>query len=282
MLGTAIIIFREVLEAALIIGILAAAPRNIPHSRRWLAAGVAAGLLGSAVVASSTDAIGAFADGIGQELFNAIVLGVAVLMLAWHNIWMSSHGATLAAEAKALGGKISDGASECSALFLVVALAVLREGSESVLFLYGIAVSGETGHAAMLFGGLLGALAGVVVGFAIYAGLLRLPIRWFFTATSALVLLLAASLASQAARFLIQADLLPSLISPVWDTTEVMPEKSPLGMLLHTLIGYDSHPAGMQLVFYLGVFFAVLAGMLLAGRHQRERYKQKGISLKAA
>jgi high-affinity iron transporter len=264
MLATAIIIFREVLEAALIIGILAAATRAISGSRRWLVAGVLVGLVGSALVAASTDAIGELADGIGQELFNAIVLGIAVLMLAWHNIWMSSHGKALAASASAMGKDIREGRLESSALFLIVALAVLREGSESVLFLYGIAASVESSQSAMLLGGLVGALAGVVVGYGIYAGLVRLPVRWFFSATSALVLLLAASMASQAAHFLIQADLLPSLASPVWDSSAVLPEQSALGMVLHTLIGYDES-AGMQLLFYIAVLIAIGLGMYLAG-----------------
>jgi high-affinity iron transporter len=265
MLATAIIIFREVLEAALIIGILAAATRAISGSRRWLVAGVLVGLVGSALVAASTDAIGELADGIGQELFNAIVLGIAVLMLAWHNIWMSSHGKVLAASASAMGKDIREGRLESSALFLIVALAVLREGSESVLFLYGIAAAEESSQSAMLLGGLAGALAGVVVGYGIYAGLVRLPVRWFFSATSALVLLLAASMASQAAHFLIQADLLPSLASPVWDSSAVLPEQSALGMVLHTLIGYDANPAGMQLLFYIAALIAIGLGMYLAG-----------------
>ncbi len=144
-----------------------------------------------ALVAAFTDVIGSFASGIGQELFNAIVLGIAVLMLAWHNIWMSSHGAELAANARAVGGDIRDGRSECSALLLIVGLAVLREGSETVLFLYGIAAS-ESGRSSMLFGGLAGMVLGIVAGYAVYAGLLRVPLRWFFKATSVLVLLLAA------------------------------------------------------------------------------------------
>jgi len=275
MLGTAIIIFREVLEAALIIGILAAATRTISGSRRWLVAGVLAGLIGSAMVAASTDAIGELADGIGQELFNAIVLGIAVLMLAWHNIWMSSHGKALAASASAMGKDIREGRIESSALFLIVGLAVLREGSESVLFLYGIAASEESGQSGMLLGGLSGALAGVAVGYGIYAGLVRLPVRWFFSATSALVLLLAASMASQSAHYLIQADLLPSLASPLWDSSAVLPEHSALGMVLHTLIGYDSNPAGMQLVFYLAALVAIGLGMYLAGgkRHSDKSAK---------
>lgn len=275
MLATAIIIFREVLEAALIIGILAAATRAISGSRRWLVAGVLVGLVGSALVAASTDAIGELADGIGQELFNAIVLGIAVVMLAWHNIWMSSHGKALAASASAMGKDIREGRLESSALFLIVALAVLREGSESVLFLYGIAAAEESSQSAMLLGGLAGALAGVVVGYGIYAGLVRLPVRWFFSATSALVLLLAASMASQAAHFLIQADLLPSLVSPVWDSSAVLSEQSALGMVLHTLIGYDANPAGMQLLFYIAALIAIGLGMYLAGgkRHSHKAAK---------
>jgi high-affinity iron transporter len=96
MFATAIIVFREVLEASIIIGILTAATRSIHGSKRWLAAGLVAGLVGSGLVAASTDVIGSLASGIGQEIFNTIVLGIAVLMLAWHNIWMASHGAALA------------------------------------------------------------------------------------------------------------------------------------------------------------------------------------------
>lgn len=275
MFGTAIIVFREVLEAALIIGIVAAATHNVPGSRRWLIAGLIAGLAGSAVVAASTDAISSFASGMGQELFNACVLGLAVLMLGWHNIWMSAHGAALAASASSLGSDIRDGRSECSALLLIVGLAVLREGSETVLFLYGIAAS-ENAKSSMLVGGLSGMALGILVGYAIYAGLLRVPLRWFFSATSLLVLLLAAGMASQAARFLIQADLLPSLAAPLWDTSSVLPENGVAGMLLHSLVGYDSRPAGMQLVFYIAALVAIMAGMKWVGRSHKTNSSTKG------
>jgi high-affinity iron transporter len=277
MFGTAIIVFREVLEAALIIGIVAAATHSISGSRRWLAAGLLAGLAGSVAVAASADVIGSFASGMGQELFNASVLGIAVLMLAWHNIWMSSHGAALAASARSVGSDIRDGRSECSVLMLIVGLAVLREGSETVLFLYGMAAS-QSGRSSMLIGGLSGMVLGIVAGYAIYAGLLRVPLRWFFKATGILVLLLAAGMASQAARFLIQADLLPSLAAPLWDTSAVLPENRVPGMLLHSLIGYDSHPAGMQLVFYIVVLVAIFAGMQWANRPHKPNPSSKGVA----
>ena len=266
MFGTALIVFREVLEAALIIGIVSAATRGLPGRNRWLAAGLLAGLAGAALVAASTEAIATLASGIGQELFNAIVLGLAVLLLAWHSIWMASHGAELAAGARRVGNRLREGGSECSILLVVVGLAVLREGSETVLFLYGIAASDEVNWSAMLPGAVAGLLAGAAVGYALYAGLLRIPMRWFFTATSALVLLLAAGLASQAARFLIQADLLPSLAAPLWDSSSMLPPHSLPGLLLHGLVGYDARPTGMQLVFYMTTLLAIVIGMRWAKR----------------
>jgi high-affinity iron transporter len=261
MFATAIIVFREVLEAALIIGIVAAATRSVPGRSRWLAAGVAAGLAGATLVALGTGRIADLAGGMGQELFNAVVLGIAVIMLAWHNLWMSAHGAALAADARNVGRAISDGRRECSILLVIVGLAVLREGSETVLFLYGIAASEGGASWPMLAGGVAGIAAGIAVGYTMYAGLLRIPLRWFFTATGVLVLFLAAGMASQAARFLIQADLLPSLAAPLWDTSALLPQGSIAGVLLHSLVGYDARPAGMQIVFYVLALGTIAAGM---------------------
>jgi high-affinity iron transporter len=266
MFATAVIVFREVLEAALLIGIVAAATRAVPGRNRWLAAGIVAGLLGAGLVALGTGRIAELASGVGQELFNAAVLGLAVAMLAWHNLWMSSHGAALAADARNVGHAIRDGRRECSVLLIVVGLAVLREGSETVLFLYGIAASEGGASLPMLAGGLVGIAAGIAAGYSLYAGLLRIPLRWFFTATGVLVLFLAAGMASQAARFLIQADLLPSLVAPLWDTSTLLPQTSLVGTLLHSLVGYDARPAGMQIVFFVFVLVAIAMGMRWVNR----------------
>lgn len=266
MLGTGIIVFREVLEAALIIGIIAAATRDVPGRSRWIVAGLLAGLTGAGILAASADRLANLADGIGQEIFNAGVLGVAVLMLAWHNIWMTRHGAELSAQAKKVGKSIQEGSRECSILLLVVGLAVLREGAETVLFLYGVTLSGGGSAMSMLLGGLLGALAGAGVGALLYAGLLRIPLRWFFGATATLVLLLAAGMASQAARHLIQADLLPSLASPLWDMSALLPDGSIPGLLLKAFIGYEARPTGMQFLFYVVALVAIGAGMRLSRR----------------
>jgi high-affinity iron transporter len=261
MFAAALIVFRESLEASLIISIMAAATRGIPSRARWIVTGIFAGLTGAALVASSMGLISNLASGMGQELFNAGILTLAVGMLAWHNIWMSVHGREMAAQALNTAREINDGTRERSVIFLVVALAVLREGSETVLFLYSLATSSENGLRTTIGGGLSGLAGGLLVGGLLYAGLLRIPLRWFFSITGILVLLLAASMASQAARFLIQADVLPSLGAPLWDTSNVLAQTTAVGTLLHGLIGYDAQPAGMQIVFYVVVLIAIGAGM---------------------
>jgi high-affinity iron transporter len=266
MFGTALIVFREVLEAALIVGIVGAATRGIPGRARWIGAGIGAGILGSLAVAAGARALSQLAQGMGQELFDASILGIAVVMLGWHNIWMSVHGRELAENAKQIGGDIRSGAKELSVLLVVVAIAVLREGSETVLFLYGVAISGGAARAPMITGGFIGLAGGVAVGWLLFAGLLRIPIKWFFTATSVLVLLLAAGMASQAARFLIQADVVPSLAAPLWDTSRLISNSSMVGRALTGIVGYDARPAGMQIAFFVTVLVVVWLGMAWARR----------------
>ena len=261
MLATAIIVFREVLEAALIIGIVMAASRGAPGRERWVASGIAAGFLGALGVAAAAGAISAAAEGIGQELFDATILFAAVVMLGWHNIWMSGHGRDLAAHAVQLGGAVRSGAQPLWALAFAVALAVLREGSETVLFLYGIALASSGGAVAMALGGAVGLALGVAAGTAIYWGLVSIPMRLLFTVTSWLVLLLAAGLASQGAAFLMQADLLPPLGANLWDTSFLLSDQSIPGRILHTLIGYTAQPAGIQLVFYLATL-SIIGGLM--------------------
>jgi high-affinity iron transporter len=261
MSGTALIVFREVLEAALILGIVAAATRGVPGRGARLAWGVMLGLAGSCAVAFGTEAIANWADGVGQEIFNASILLVAVAMLAWHNLWMARHGRELAATARATGDAVRNGTREMSVLMLVVALAVLREGSETVLFLYGVSLSGGSGPGEIATGALIGLAGGATVGGLLYAGLLRIPLRWFFSATSALVLLLAAGMAAQAARFLIQADILPAMATPLWDTSAFLPDGSAVASLMRGLMGYEARPAGLQVLFFVVALAAIVAGM---------------------
>ena len=261
MFGSAIIVFRETLEAALIIGIIAAATRGLPFRNTWLLGGIAAGVVGSLIVASLTGRIAELAEGAGQELFNASVLGLAALMLAGHNIWMARHGMQLARNARQIGHEVVSGSRAMSALGVVIALAILREGSETALFLYGLLTGGEETLATVLGGGALGFFVGAVAGYGLYAGFLRIPARMFFAVTGGLILFLAAAMASQAAGFLVQADVLPSLANPLWNTSWLLDNTSVVGRFLHALVGYEAMPSGIQVVFYTVTLILVLAGM---------------------
>lgn len=251
MLGSAIIVFREVLEAALIIGIVLAATAGIPGRSLWVAGGVGVGIAGAGVVAFFAESIAAMAQGSGQELFNAGILVVAVSMLAWHQIWMSRHGREMSAAFKTLGQSIKVGDSTLRALAIVVGSAILREGSEAVLFLFGVAASSDASTASLISGAAIGLLCGAVCGGGLYFGLVRIPPRYLFGVTGWLITLLAAAMAAQAAGLLVQAGYLPTLVDELWDSSAVLERSSALGQLLHILVGYDDRPTGIQMLVYL-------------------------------
>ncbi len=265
MFAASIILFRESLEAALIISIVLTATRGLRHRGLWVNLGMLAGIAGAGVVALFAREIAAMAEGTGQELFNAGVLLAACLMLGWHNIWMAGHGRELATQASQAGKAVSAGERHMSTLAIVVGLAVLREGSEVVLFVTGI-LAGGSGTSGVLAGAVMGLAGGVMFGVLIYQGLMRIPLRHFFSVTGWLILLLAAGLASQAAGFLAQAGYLDLLQSPVWDSSAFLTERSIMGRLLHSLVGYTARPSGMQLIFWASTLVLIWGLMSIARR----------------
>jgi len=251
MLAALLIVFREVIEAGLIIGIVLAAAKSVPGRGRTVTLGVVAGVAGACLVAAFAGQLGRLFAGSGQEVFQASVLMAAVLMLAWHNIWMANHGRELARDARALGAAVREGGRPLAALGVVVAIAVLREGSEVVLFMYGIAATGGASAPAMVAGGLIGVAAGAAVTGLIYAGLLAVPAGRLLSVTGWLITLLAAGMACQAVAFLQQAGYLDVLATPLWNSGWLLSEQSIPGRLLHTLVGYTEQPDGLQVVAYV-------------------------------
>jgi high-affinity iron transporter len=176
---------------------------------------------------------------------------------------MARHGREIADEMRQVGTAVSEGAKPLTALAVVVGLAVLREGSEVVLFLYGIMASG-TSMSATLVGGILGIATGVAFTALTYYGLLAIPNRYIFSVTSWLIALLAAGMAAQAVHFLNNAGLLVVLDRTVWDTSWLLSEGSILGRLFHALIGYTERPTELQLMVYIATLLAMFALMRLA------------------
>jgi high-affinity iron transporter len=264
-----IIVFREVFEAGLIIGIVLAVTRTVPHRNRWIGGGVLAGVLLACVVAGFTGALSNLFAGMGQELFNAAILGLAVVMLTWHNVWMARHGSELAGELRLAGQAVVEGSKSLLALAVVVGVAVLREGSEVVLFLYGVLAGGNDSGWSVAFGGVAGLALGAIVCMLTYFGLVRIPMRALFTTTTVLIALLAAGMAAQAAAFLEKANWLTAMDTVVWDSGWMLSESSIPGRALHTLIGYTDQPTEMQIMVYLAVLAVTFVLMRLYGTPAR-------------
>ncbi|MGA8603038.1 MAG: FTR1 family protein [Beijerinckiaceae bacterium] len=261
MLGALLIVFREVVEAGLIVGIVLAVTQGMAGRNLLIAGGIGAGLIGASVVAAFAGVLSELFEGSGQELFNASVLILAAIMLGWHNIWMARHGREIAEEMFAVGRSVFAGNKPPSALAIVIAIAVLREGSEVVLFLYGIVVShNETGWSIAL-GGVLGLAAGIALSALTYVGLIQIPARRLFQVTSALIALMAAGMAAQAIAFLAQADIATALGARIWDTSRFIADDSILGRVLHTLFGYTDRPTELQFLVYLATLALILGLM---------------------
>jgi high-affinity iron transporter len=257
MLGALLIVFREVIEAGLVVGIVLAATRGIAGRGSYVALGIVAGAFGAGIVAMFAGAISNAFQGSGQELLNAIVLIVAVISLTWHNVWMAEHGREIVTKLRQVGADISAGRKPLTALAVVVFVAVMREGSEIVLFLYGIVVAG-TSMTALLAGGLLGLVAGAALSALSYLGLIAIPTRYIFSVTTVLLSLLAAGMASQAVRFLQAAGVVTALHSRLWDSSWLLSDSSIVGRMLHVLVGYTDKPTVLQVMIYLATLATIV------------------------
>jgi len=266
MLATLIIVFREVIEAGLIIGIVLSATRGVPGRGRWVSLGVTVGIFGAGLVALFADSIANMVDGAGQEIFNASVMAIAVSMLTAHNVWMARSGRRVGNDMQSLGMAVADGQRSLIAMAAVVGVAVLREGSEIVLFLYGIALTQSNEGLQMLMGGGMGVVLGGVVTAALYFGLLQIPTSRLFSVTSYMLALVAAGMAAQAVAFLQQAGLVNAFPSVLWDSSDWLSQGSLAGQALHTLIGYAERPTGLQLLVYGATLGSIFALMRLVGQ----------------
>ena len=261
MLASALIVFREVIEAALIVSIIMAATRQVAGRTRWVGLGVVLGLGGSFTVAAFANIIANSCDGDGQEISNALILLCAVALISWHVVWMNSHGRKLATDMRAIGQDVASGTRHMRILALVIGLAVMREGSEIVLMLQGL-TSGNSQSPMSVYGGaVLGFGAGLLLSTLIYCGLLVLPIGRVFAVTNGFLILIAAGMAARAANLLMQAGLLSSLGGRVWDTRQLISESSLAGQILAALTGYMANPDGLEVLCYVATVTVILTFM---------------------
>lgn len=262
MFSTAIVIFRESMEIAMIIGILLAATRGLSGRMPWILAGIGAGVVGASLVAVFAESIANALSGSGQEMFNAVILLAAAGMIGWTLIWMRKHARELTAQLRKVGQGVSDGELPLYSLAVIVGLAMLREGSEIVLFVYGMLL-GEQTVASVVMGCIVGAFLGTLTGVMIYYGLIRMAAKHMLNITSWMLMLLVAGLMSQAAGYLSAAGYFAHMSDPLWDSSWLLSDGSVAGQVLQVLVGYTAQPSMVQLLFYA----TTLAVLVLCSMH---------------
>lgn len=267
MFQIAIVVFREILEIALIVGILTAATKGIPGRNKWLFGGLILGIAGATTIAFFTDQISESLDGMGQEFFNGLILLSAAFMISWTVLWMQKHARSLSSELKRLGNFVREGQKPLYILLVVVFLSVLREGAEIVLFTYSYYLSG-TAIEQIIFGLVSGIILGSAVGCALYFGMLKAFGKYFFIVTTWLLAFLASGIAAQGIGFWINAEIVPSLGNPVIDLSGILSQQSYFGKFLHIFFGYMDQPAGSQLIAYFLTLGTLVIGLRIAKKMQ--------------
>ncbi|BEV73131.1 MULTISPECIES: FTR1 family protein [unclassified Paludibacterium] len=257
------IVWRESIEAMLVVGILNAWLRSNPAAARgrvFLWGGVLAGLALAALLAFGLFAASeVFAD--KQELFQLAMVMLASVLIVQMVLWMRRHGRTLKRDIEQ-GLSAQAEQQNWWGVLTLAALAVGREGSETVVFLYGTLSAAD--HATLL-NLVLAGMAGFLLALAMYAvlqlGSRVLSWRVFFRITEVMLLLLAGALFVSGVEKMISLDWLPALMDPVWDSSRLLDDSSALGGVLAALTGYRAHPALTSLLGY-GLFWLAVWGLM--------------------
>jgi high-affinity iron transporter len=260
MLPSILLVFREGLEAALIVGIVLGYLKKIGRLdwQRYVWSGVIAAVVASLGVAMGLQLIGAQLTGRGEEIFEGITMFLAAGVLTYMIFWMRYQGRFIKM-ALERDVQVAVTAGQDWALASLTFIAVFREGVETVLFLSAaafVATAGET-----LWGGLIGLAAAIAVGWLIFATTVRLDVRRFFDVTSVLLLLFAAGLLAHGVHEFQEASLIPVIIQHVWDINHILDEKSTLGSILKSLFGYNGNPSLVEVLSYVGYYLIVLSSV---------------------
>jgi high-affinity iron transporter len=269
------IVWRESVEALLVVGILYAWLKNGDADARrgipYLWAGVAVGLLAAIALGAALVGFTEELSGDAQDYFQTGMVLVACVLIVQMVLWMKHHGRSMKRDMEASLAKSKQDANWWG-VSLLVALAIAREGSETVIFLYGLGF-GQSGHVDPMQ--YLAVAIGLALAFLTFY-LLQLggkifSWRLFFRVTEIMLLFLAAGLFETGVDKLIDKEILPVVMNQVWDTSWLLDDSSTFGSLVATLTGYRAHPAGMNLIAY-AVYWGVIFLLL---RRSKNRMAQK-------
>ncbi|WP_069353952.1 FTR1 family iron permease [Burkholderia cenocepacia] len=255
------IVWRESVEALLVVGILYAWLKNGDDDARrglpFLWAGVAVGLLMAVGLGAALVGFTEVLSGDAQDYFQTAMVLIACVLIVQMVLWMRRHGRTLKRDMEqSLQQSTRD--SNWWGVAVLVALAIAREGSETVIFLYGLGF-GQSGHVdgSQMLAVVIGLGLAFLTFYLLQLGGKYFSWRHFFRVTEVMLLFLGAGLFQTGVDKLIDKEILPLGISQVWDTSAILDDSGTFGSLVATLTGYRAHPALTNLVAY-AVYWAVV------------------------
>ncbi len=257
MLPSFLLTLREGVEVSLIIGIILGTLVKLkrPHLRSsvWLGVGMASIFsLGAAVIIHS---VGTSFTGRSEEIFEGVTMIIAAIVLTWVIFWMNRQARNLNRNLEADVRSATSGHGRW-ALFSLAFFAVLREGIEIGLFL--TTTTFTVGITTTVLGALLGLTVAIAVTSILVTSITKLRLKTFFISTSALLILFSAGLVGHAVHEFNEANLIPTLVNPLWDISQILAESSSLGQTLKVLFGYNANPSLTEVIAYFGYYVLLL------------------------
>jgi high-affinity iron transporter len=269
MLPSYLLSLREGIEAALIIGILLGALRQMRRaelsSSVWV--GVISASLLSVLASILLTVLGLSLEGRTEQIFEGITMLLAASVLTWMIFWMSR-------QSRNIKGELESGVHRAAfeggkrGLFVLAFLAVLREGIELALFLAAAVFASDVQQT--LIGTFLGLGTAILLGWSLFATTVRLDLRRFFRVTGFLLILFAAGLVAHGVHEFNEAGLLPAVIEHVWNVNPILDEASTLGSMFAALFGYNGDPSLTEVIAYLAYFITIFIGLRLSNQRAEE------------
>ncbi len=273
MLPSYLLSLREGLEAALIVGILLGALRQIRRNELkpivWLGVYSAVGV--SLIAAVLLSSFGLSLEGTAERIFEGLTMILAAVLLTWMIFWMSRVGRTLKSDLEADVQRAANISSK-RALFLVAFVAVLREGLELAIFLTATIFASDA--AQTIFGAFLGLGTAILLGWSLFATTVRLDLQRFFQVTGWLLILFAAGLVAHGVHEFNEVGWIPAIIEHIWDVNHILNEKSLIGQFLTALFGYNGNPSLTEVFAY----FLYLVSVFLLFETGRTKAKTATVS----
>lgn len=258
MFKIALVVFRECLEISMVLGIIFAATKSVKNSLVYIVGGVMAGIIAASLLAFFITKLTFSFSGFGEELFDVFVILLTVIVVGATAIWVKRSAPKMSGRMSDLSTRIERGLAPKIILTSVVATTIFREVTEIVLFIHALASAYELTPTDYILGFATGISMGIAITVAVYWGLSRIAVKYLFKVSFALLILIAASLASEAAGILTSIGFLDFYNEPLWDSSWLISDFSVLGRVLKILVGYNAQPNSMQIVFYVSTILLIL------------------------